>query len=1203
VRGAFGGELILGDSDATETVPSSLAALLGTDRLRYVGSLADLSPLSIAGPGAAAHVLVAAQVALTALEALHASGHAHGDVRPAHIWTGARTVLTGPGVAVEPALLLRARIREGASLAETSFLAPELLAGGPASASADVYGLAASVYACLSGAPLAGTVRSVRRADVPDIASSALMQALDPDPRSRPSAAALRAALDTEPERRPVTRLAAPAPAASAAEVGERDTSIILTVLLILGGLFTVTGALWLVAVGWDAIGETGRFLILAGLTAGAGLGGAALERRGRAKSGFALLALCTLLLWADAALLLVKTRGSGHAGTSTAVVIAAATFWLARRRRSPLLGALVVLGAVMAASLTWQALDGSGRVAVLFLVTAALGMLGERLENVGSRSAGLLSLLAANGLVWVDGAYLLSQFDLLGTAGGWSAVALASALVGALLAVPRRSLVLGTIATLSTGAAVTCLGSAVGQGPASPATWALVTASVLAGLALAFGRFAGELAWPAAIGAFLSALASVVIGVSLATGQPGFALAWPYLVGAAVLVVSRTRRRALTVEALVVGAAGLLTIGVAGVIFVADDLPRAWTALAPLAGAALGTVALVAPGVTRARQVALCAVGLAHVLAAKSVALEALAFAATSFAFALRDGSSRLYLLAGLAASVSVCSEIGRQLGATVDMPALALLTCAFVQALIADVARRRSGNSASDGISVLVSISLGASCLLPLTLGRWLPPSAVLPDGWLLIWPYFVAALTGAFGATRGAGQARTIAFYTTTVLLVAAPIWQVTGYRGELPTIWVGGAPAAAGVLGALAFTWPRLANVRFRLVSCLSIALAHVVVARSPGIEVGAFGAVFAGAAARARSRDGLGAAAIVWAVALWLESQKVFGHASDSVALVALTCALAQVGIAEFARRRFGEEAAAAAGIFVALSLFVSEGGALARAEEGVPAVLPPGWTAVWPYVVALIAGAFGVTRGRGTLSRGLSIGLALLTFFVTPNAQAFAHEGQHRYLFLPSAVGAGLVLVALKWERVVDGQRLQTSLVLVGATNLVLAPGTLCFRALSHLNADALRFGFEGPIVLLANVVITAAALVSLGAAMGPGATRREPYRLLEVAGLLLFFVVLSLLSIERTDEYLYPAVLFPGAFVALCVGAWKRRLLLVAVPAGFLVPNLCLQYFAKLSGQFPFALLLIGFGLGMLVGGIFFELRVRPRLRELGSW
>jgi len=746
-------------------------------------------------------------------------------------------------------------------------------------------------------------------------------------------------------------------------------------------------------------------------------------------------------------------------------------------------------------------------------------------------------------------------------------------------------------------------LGAALGQSPASPACWALIAACVLAALALAFSRLAGPIAWPAAIGALLACLTSIAIAVSLAPARPEFALAWPYAVGASVLAVGLSRRRTLPLEELVLLAAGLLTIGVSGAILLAVELPRVWSTLAPFAGAVLGTVAFVTPGMKRTHQVALSGVALAHILAARSVPLEALAFTATFLAFAMRDGSSRLYLLAGLAACVAVCSVIGRQLGATLDMPALAFLLCALVQALIASVAQRRSGAGSADGVGVLVSLSLGVSGLLALALGPWLPACAVLPEGWVLLWPYFLAALAWAVGATHGSGRARSVAFHVATLLLVAAPIWQVTRFQGELPTIWVGGAPAGAGVLAALAFTWPKLANVRFRRLSCLSIALAHVLVARSPGMEVGAFGAVLAGAAARYRSRQGLGIAAIVWVVALWLESQRVFGHASDGVALLALACALAQVGIAELARRRFGEEAAAAAGIFVALSLFVSEGGALVHADEGVPRVLPPGWTAVWPYLVASVAAAFGITRSRGTLSRGVSIGLALLTCASAPTTQAFAHEGQHRYLVLASAVGAGLVLGALAWGRVTESRRLQTAFVIVGAMNLVLAPGVLCYRAFSHLDGDELRLGLESPLVLLGYVVATSVALVAVGTAPGPNVPRREPYRLLEVAGLLLFLVVLSLLSIQRTDAYLYPAVLFPGAFVALCVGAWRRHLLLVVIPAGFLVPNLCLQYVAKLSGRFPFALLLIGFGVGTLAGGIIFELRVRPRLRQLRSW
>src|SRR5205823_4041136 len=59
----------------------------------------------------------------------------------------------------------------------------------------------------------------------------------------------------------------------------EKDTPALLYVLLAVGCLFVLTGALWLVAKGWDFLGEGGRFGLLALLTAGIGGAGVQAEK------------------------------------------------------------------------------------------------------------------------------------------------------------------------------------------------------------------------------------------------------------------------------------------------------------------------------------------------------------------------------------------------------------------------------------------------------------------------------------------------------------------------------------------------------------------------------------------------------------------------------------------------------------------------------------------------------------------------------------------------------------------------------------------------------------------------------------------------------------------------------------------------------------------------------------------------------------
>src|SRR5581483_7666148 len=107
---------------------------------------------------------------------------------------------------------------------------------------------------------------------------------------------------------------------------------------------------------------------------------------------------------------------------------------------------------------------------------------------------------------------------------------------------------------------------------------------------------------------------------------EPSFALAWPYVVAVAALALAVSRPRALVRALLVPGAAVLLAVGLVGALVAASEPPRAFAALAPAVGLALGAAAFLVPRVSRTSQVALTVAGLAHVLAARSVTLEAVA-------------------------------------------------------------------------------------------------------------------------------------------------------------------------------------------------------------------------------------------------------------------------------------------------------------------------------------------------------------------------------------------------------------------------------------------------------------------------------------------------------------------------------------------------------------------------------------------------
>ena len=171
-----------------------------------------------------------------ALSAAHAAGVLHRDVKPDNVLLSPydEPLLSDFGIA----RLLDATATATRNVhATVAYAAPEVLSGQPATEASDVYGLAATMHACLRGAaPFEGregealvalAVRVTREAPpdlrldgVPPAVAEVLEQALAKDPAQRiPTAAELRRRLEAAAASAPVP---APAPAPTAAVVPER---------------------------------------------------------------------------------------------------------------------------------------------------------------------------------------------------------------------------------------------------------------------------------------------------------------------------------------------------------------------------------------------------------------------------------------------------------------------------------------------------------------------------------------------------------------------------------------------------------------------------------------------------------------------------------------------------------------------------------------------------------------------------------------------------------------------------------------------------------------------------------------------------------------------------------------------------------------------------------------------------------------------
>ncbi|BBH65496.1 hypothetical protein ACTI_21810 [Actinoplanes sp. OR16] len=173
--------------------------------MEYVEGDALSRTLSRVGRLTPARTMALVAQAADALQAAHANGIVHRDVKPGNLLVrpNGTLVLTDFGIA-RSALVGQLTVA-GAVLGTASYISPEQAAGDVATPASDVYALGVVAYQCLSGhrpfdgaTPIEIAMKHVRETprplpgDIPPAVRAIVDRAMDKDPSSRwPSAAAM----------------------------------------------------------------------------------------------------------------------------------------------------------------------------------------------------------------------------------------------------------------------------------------------------------------------------------------------------------------------------------------------------------------------------------------------------------------------------------------------------------------------------------------------------------------------------------------------------------------------------------------------------------------------------------------------------------------------------------------------------------------------------------------------------------------------------------------------------------------------------------------------------------------------------------------------------------------------------------------------------------------------------------------------------
>ncbi len=323
---------------------------------------------------------------------------------------------------------------------------------------------------------------------------------------------------------------------------------------------------------------------------------------------------------------------------------------------------------------------------------------------------------------------------------------------------------------------------------------------------------------------------------------------------------------------------------------------------------------------------------------------------------------------------------------------------------------------------------------------------------------------------------------------------------------------------------------------------------------------------------------------------YLRTGSVMGPAAFALGVAGLYALLAQVASWREAKS-------------TALPMALGAGGAAALSAFVGGVVMVDHWDthgllgAAWPFVVAAVASVAVAAKASSPLKDAAAF-VAGAIVVLAPTAEAMLRDELGFTLF---AVGVGgAVLVAALWRpELKERGEVRAEALLAGLFGVMASPDARLLHTIGEGRGEWLA-GDSGARWVVMGAV--SAGLLATSYAVTARVSRAR-YRLLEVGALVQLYGLLTLQVLAAHREAAPAALALGSSAGLLALGAVTRRAAVLLISVAALIVNLWVQYFARLEGVFPLSVRLVGFGVGLLVGGVLYEQQVKQRLSRLKEW